>query len=132
MQIRRCEHCNQIFGNKLSGAGSILCPECIGYCDDAYMPVYRCIKSQGFTSIDMISEIAEVHPALVKGLVLDGRFQCGEGCTDFDSLFDAQRRRQLLEMMGKEKRTTNIGGASSPNTQTRTTSSRRNYGLGAK
>ncbi len=133
MRIRRCEHCNEIFQYKPSGAASILCGHCVALSSDNYMPVYRHIKKFGFSSVKEISEVTEVHPALVKGLVMDGRFQTGDSDSNFEDAFEAQRRLQLLEMMGKGQSAIHAANSkTSSSDPVKTTSSRRNYGLGAK
>ncbi len=102
MNIKRCAECEKVFANLATGSGSILCRFCVVDAEIAFPAVRQYIKEHNFSTIEQIATGSEISEALIKGLILEGRFDSSL-IVGAEAMLANQRKHQALSMMQKER-----------------------------
>jgi hypothetical protein len=107
MQLKRCEHCNDIFSAQKTGVTAFLCRPCAMDCEIAYFKVLKLLREEeaqnrslAITDLHWISEKTGVVPVFIRVLYETGRFSTEEEAADPER--PCKSCRQVLKAHEKE------------------------------
>ncbi len=128
MNIERCAECDKIFVPQLAGAQSILCRFCAIDSESSFLVVRRYVSENRQATIEEIAEGTKTSTHLIKGLILDGRFDLSQVSGTEKILAEQRARRTVSSMRNQKGKASNSAAPSSQSSR----QSRNSYGLGGR
>lgn len=131
MDIKHCEHCEQIYSAPKEGGASVLCRKCLMDCEAAYLKVRRYITENRNATLEEAAAATEVPEIFVQAMVLDGRFEIShELRMDGEDSEELRRRKQMLDDINEARGQLNSPPPGGPELPPPPSSKGKRYGLG--